>query len=80
MPPYERKTDPVIQTELTRAEQMHNFILGNCPQQLKLDTDAKQMVGAFFTLPIEHQGAILTLIRKSGFRRDCRWPLCDSEQ
>ena len=46
---------------------MHNFILRTIPDKFLSDTDEKILVAAFFSLSLEHHGAILHLIREGQF-------------
>lgn len=58
---------PAVLDEIQRAERMHNFILRTIPDKFLSDTDEKILVAAFFSLSLEHHGAILHLIREGQF-------------
>ncbi len=46
---------------------MHNFIAKTIPDEFKADTDERIMIAAFFSLALEHHGAILYLLESGRF-------------
>jgi len=67
MPTYEVKIDKQVLDQIAVAETMHNFVLQTVPQEFKTDTDEKTIIVAFFSLMVEHHGAILTLLKAGRF-------------
>lgn len=53
--------------EIQKAERMRDFILASIPGTIVLDTDEKVLVAGYFSLTIEHHGAILYLLRTGTF-------------
>lgn len=56
-----------LKAELDRAIAMHTFAVGNVPDNFKGDTDEKILVGSYFSLILEHHGAILYLFQSGQF-------------
>jgi hypothetical protein len=67
MPKYEVKLDRAVLDRIVTAEAMHNFVLEAVPCEFTTETDEKTVIVAFFSLVVEHHGAILTLLKTGRF-------------
>jgi hypothetical protein len=56
-----------LKAELDRAIAMHTFVVWNVPDKFTGDTDEKLLVGSYFSLILEHHGAILHLLQAGQF-------------
>jgi len=56
-----------VQAELKKAEEIHGFIQKTVPDKFIGDTDEKLLVVSFFSLILEHHGAILYLLKAGQF-------------
>jgi hypothetical protein len=56
-----------LKSEIARSIEMHTFIVKNVPDSFTGDTDEKMLVGAYFSLILEHHGAILHLLDTGQF-------------
>jgi hypothetical protein len=56
-----------LKSELHRAMEMNTFVVRNVPDSFKGDTDEKILVGGYFSLILEHHGAILYLLQSGQF-------------
>jgi hypothetical protein len=65
MPPAQLRLTQELEKQIATAENMHNLILVTSPPSIKMDTDIKQIAGAYFSLAVEHQASILILLRQN---------------
>lgn len=56
-----------LQEEISKAEQMHDFVMRTIPDEFIGNTDHKILVAAIFSLTAEHHGAILYLLKAGQF-------------
>lgn len=56
-----------LKAEIARSIEMHTFVVRNVPDSFTGDTDEKILVGSYFSLVLEHHGAILHLFRTGQF-------------
>jgi hypothetical protein len=56
-----------LKSELHRAMEMNTFVVRNVPDSFKGDSDEKILVGGYFSLILEHHGAILYLLQSGRF-------------
>jgi hypothetical protein len=67
MPTYQPTVSNELLVQIDHAEKMHNFVLATVPDRLLLNTDEKNVLVAFFSLAVEHHGAILCLLKSGRF-------------
>lgn len=67
MPTYQPSVSEELLSEIDRAEKMHDFVLKHVPDRLLLDTDEKIILVSLFSLTVEHNGAILHLLKSGRF-------------
>lgn len=67
MPVRTSSVSPQLSAVIERAVRWHAFVVTTIPDQIVLDTDAKQVVAGLFSLVVEHHGAILYLLRTNQF-------------
>ena len=56
-----------LKAEIGRSIEMHTFVVRNVPDSFAGDTDEKMLVGSYFSLILEHHGAILHLLQTGQF-------------
>jgi len=56
-----------LKAELARSIEIHTFVVQNVPDDFTGDTDEKMLVAGYFSLVLEHQGAVLYLIQSGQF-------------
>ena len=56
-----------LKAEIARSIEMHTFVVRNVPDSFTGDTDEKMLVGSYFSLILEHHGAILHLFQTGQF-------------
>jgi hypothetical protein len=67
MPVIRPSVNTDLQSYIGRAETMHGFIQKTIPDAFNADSDETILVAGFFSLVMEHHGAILYLLRAGQF-------------